>query len=132
MLVLMLAQAAALSPDLAIGRWQTESRHGIVEIARCAAGLCGTLVASDGLRSNPDLRDSKNRDPALRQRNLRGLPMLQGFRWQDGAWSGGRLYNPEDGGTYSGTLTILGPDRLRLRGCIVWPLCKSQTWSRVR
>jgi uncharacterized protein (DUF2147 family) len=68
----------------------------------------------------------------LRARELRGLQILQGFRWSSDSWSGGSIYNAEDGGTYGATVTMVDRDHLKLKGCIVWPLCKTQTWVRVR
>ncbi len=41
-------------------------------------------------------------------------------------------YNGDDGGTYKATITPIDADHLKVRGCIVWPLCKTQTWMRVR
>ncbi|WP_086485959.1 DUF2147 domain-containing protein [Sphingobium sp. GW456-12-10-14-TSB1] len=118
--------------DAAVGRWQTENRHGVVEIARCGSSICGTLLSSDGLRANPQLRDEKNKDAQLRSRPLKDLRILQGFQWKSGSWSSGTIYNAEDGGTYGATVTVIDSDHLRLKGCIVWPLCKTQTWIRLR
>jgi uncharacterized protein (DUF2147 family) len=118
--------------DAAVGRWQTENRHGVVEIARCGSSICGTLLSSDGLRANPQLRDEKNKDAQLRSRPLKDLRILQGFQWKSGSWFGGTIYNAEDGGTYGATVTVIDSDHLRLKGCIVWPLCKTQTWIRLR
>ncbi|MEP9404124.1 DUF2147 domain-containing protein [Sphingomonas sp. VNH70] len=130
--LIALAAAAILPADTVVGRWQTESRHGIVEITRCGASICGTLISSDGIRGNPQLRDEKNKKPELRTRELRGLQILQGFHWSSDSWSGGSIYNAEDGGTYGATVTMVDRDHLKLKGCIVWPLCKTQTWVRVR
>jgi uncharacterized protein (DUF2147 family) len=128
----MLAAAAAMSPDSAIGRWRTQTRNGIVEVERCGASICGKLVTSDGLREEPNRLDSNNKNPALRGRRLMGLQILGGFTRGDGEWSGGTIYNGEDGGTYKATVTPLDADHLRVKGCIIWPLCKSQTWTRIR
>jgi len=132
LLTLLAAGAAAPAPDMLVGRWQTEARHGVVEITRCGPSICGTLIESDGLRAEPHLRDVKNKDARLRDRELRGLRILQGFTWKSDAWSGGTIYNAEDGGTYSATVTPVDANRLKLKGCIVWPLCKTQTWTRIR
>jgi uncharacterized protein (DUF2147 family) len=125
----VLAHAA---PDQAIGRWMTPSKHGVVEIATCGASICGRLVDSDHIRTNPALADSKNKNPALRNRQLKGLTILQGFARGENGWDGGSIYNPDDGGTYKATITIADPDTLKLKGCIVWPLCKTQVWKRLR
>ena len=58
--------------------------------------------------------------------------MLGGFARDGDGWSGGTLYNPDDGGTYKGRLMPTDAGHLAVRGCIVWPLCKTQTWTRVR
>jgi uncharacterized protein (DUF2147 family) len=130
---MLLAAAAALAaPGGVAGKWETPTRHGVVEIAPCGASICGRLIDSDGLRANPQLRDVHNKDAAQNGRPLKGLLMLQGFAATDKGWDGGTIYNPDDGGTYKGTITMVDADTLKLRGCIVWPLCKSQTWKRAR
>jgi len=128
----MLAAAAAVSPDSAIGRWRTETRNGVVEVERCGGSICGKLVSSDGLRTNPDMRDINNKDANLRSRKLMNLQIISGFTRESDGWSGGSIYNGEDGGTYKATVTPIDADHLKVKGCIIWPLCKSQTWTRIR
>jgi uncharacterized protein (DUF2147 family) len=118
--------------DSAIGRWQTETKHGVVEVTACGQSICGRLLESDKIRTNPQLRDEKNKDPAQRDRVLKGLLMLQGFKAHNGQWTDGTIYNADDGGTYQGTLTMVDRDTLKVKGCIVWPLCKSQIWKRAK
>jgi uncharacterized protein (DUF2147 family) len=129
---LLAASPAVPAPDMAIGKWKTQTRNGIIDIRSCGASICGTLVTSDGLVANPGLADSKNKDEKLRSRPLKGITMLSGFTRDGDAWSDGSVYNPDDGGTYRGKLTPVDADHLAVRGCIVWPLCKTQTWTRVR
>ena len=131
-MIMLMTLAAALSPDAAVGRWKTETRNGIVEIAPCGGSICGKLVSSDGLRANPDLRDVKNKDATLQARKLMGVQILGGFARDGASWSGGTIYNGDDGGTYKATVTPIDADHLKVRGCIVWPLCKTQSWTRVR
>ena len=132
MILMMAAAAAAMNADVAVGRWKTETKNGIVEITHCGASICGKLVSSDGIRANPDLCDTENKDANLKARKLAGLQILQGFTKSGGEWTGGTIYKADDGGTYKATVTPTGPDTLKLKGCIVWPLCKTQTWTRVR
>jgi len=134
-LALAASLAAMASPVLAAdptGLWQTPTNGGQVRIARCGQALCGTLVTSDHIRREPAARDENNKDATQRSRTLRGLPMLTGFTGGPTEWRGGSVYNPADGGTYRGTITMTGDNALRLRGCIVAPLCKTQTWTRVQ
>ena len=126
--------AAALAPgaDMAVGRWRTQTDGGVVEIARCGGSICGRIVGSNKLRTNPGLLDAHNSNAGLRGRRLLGLQILGGFHFNDGTWTGGTIYNADDGGTYKATVTPIDSDHLKVRGCIVWPLCKSQTWTRMR
>ena len=131
MMIFAMAAAAAISADTAIGRWQTESRHGVVEISPCGGSICGKLVTSDGIRANAKLTDLKNADASKRSRLLRGITLISGFTRDGESWSGGSIYNPENGKTYTSTVTPETPDRLKVRGCIFVPLCKTQIWTRL-
>ncbi|CAN5218517.1 DUF2147 domain-containing protein [soil metagenome] len=132
MIFLLAAAAGVIAPESVLGRWQTPVRHGVVEIAKCGSSICGSLIESDGLRADPHLKDVNNKDASQRARALKGLTILKGFTWKPGAWNGGTIYNAEDGGTYNATLTPTTADVIKLKGCIVWPLCKTQTWTRIR
>lgn len=124
--------AIAADGDTAVGLWRTPAKNGSVEIVRCGASLCGKLKSSENLRKNPELKDVNNKDTAKRDRRLKDLQILGGFKLEKGTWTGGTIYNPEDGGTYKATITPAGADTIKLKGCIVWPLCKTQTWTRIK
>lgn len=124
--------AIAANPNVAVGRWMTETKHGIVQVDRCGSSICGRILSSDGIHDNPNLLDVHNRNPQLRGRKLIGLQILGGFSASGSGWSGGTIYNAEDGGTYKATVAPIDADHLKVRGCIIWPLCKSQVWTRVR
>jgi uncharacterized protein (DUF2147 family) len=133
----VLATAAFAAPASAqqadpTGLWQTPTNGGQVRIARCGQALCGTLVTSDHIRADAGALDENNSNRALRTRTLRNLPMLTGFTGGPTEWRGGSVYNPADGRTYRGTITLTNANTLNLRGCVVAPLCRTQTWTRVR
>ena len=134
--MIALILAAALSgggpADDVAGQWRTQTRNGVVEIARCGETICGRLMHSIGLDANPALADLNNSDPKLRSRPLKGLQILSGFSFHQGAWSGGSIYNAQDGHTYQGTVTAIDADHLKVRGCIFAPFCKTETWTRIR
>lgn len=134
MLSILMAAAMAAAPppsDNVLGLWKTETRNGVVEISRCGASVCGRLVTSDGLKANPNLKDVNNSDASLRGRPLKGLLILGGFKSEGSVWNGGKIYNADDGKTYTARLTPAG-NQLKVRGCIFVPLCKTQTWTRIR
>lgn len=107
------------------GVWLTENGDSKVRIARCGSGYCGTLVSVPG----PGL-DSKNPDASLKSRNLIGIQIMNAGT-PSGDGYDGSLYNPNDGKTYSGSLTIKGPNVVEVAGCVMSVFCKRQTWKRV-
>ena len=133
MLTMLLAMAAAAqSPDSVIGTWHSPVKNGIINIQKCGSSICGTLESGDDIKANPAAKDVNNKDESKRGRQLKGIQMLSGFSWDGGAWSGGQVYNPDDGRTYSGKVTPVDANSLKLRGCVFVPLCKTDTWTRVR
>ena len=127
-----LAEAAGYVPGGDIcGVWQAQSRGARVKIAPCNDGVCGTVLYATPAKSNPLLLDVNNKDPALRGRRMVGATLITGFTGGPVKWTGGRLYNPGDGNYYHGSLTLLDEDHLKVKGCALIILCKSQTWTRV-
>jgi uncharacterized protein (DUF2147 family) len=126
-----LVAGSAFAADVT-GLWATPGNGGQVEIAHCGNSLCGKLVTSDHIKADPARKDAKNKDEAQRGRPLKNLQMLYDFTGGPTKWTGGKVYNPEDGGTYSGTIELLSANELKLKGCIVAPLCKTQKWTRIR
>ena len=123
--------APAFAQD-ATGLWQTETNGGQVEIARCGNSLCGKLVTSNHIKADPAVKDVKNKDASLRNRPLKNMQMLYDFTGGPTKWTGGKVYNAADGGTYSGTITLTSPNSLKLKGCIVAPFCKTEKWTRIK
>ena len=110
------------------GNWANPS-GSVIQIYRCGADLCAKIIA---IRANaPGHVDANNPDPALRQRPLCNLTIGTGFRpsGPDRAQDG-RLYDPESGKTYTGTMARDG-NKLKLRGYVGIPLFgRTETWTR--
>ncbi len=131
----LLASPAALvaEPGDIEGSWVNGDGDGLIELVIENGELQGRIVGRtddpDNLR--PPRLDDKNPDPALRSRKLIGLVFLSGFRYDDGRWTGGRIYDPNSGNTYRGTITVIDRDTLSLRGYVGLPLFgRSDTWKR--
>jgi uncharacterized protein (DUF2147 family) len=45
-------------------------------------------------------------------------------------WSG-KIYNADNGKTYSTELTVAAPRKLEVRGCVLAVLCGSETWTKL-
>jgi uncharacterized protein (DUF2147 family) len=122
------ATAAAAGPE---GLWSTPVHHGVVEVYDCGDAICARIVTSDRLKLDPTETDVKNKDPALRNRPLKGLTVMWDFKGGPLEWKDGHAYDPADGGTYHGSLKLADPDTIRLTGCIIFPLCQTQSWTRI-
>jgi uncharacterized protein (DUF2147 family) len=116
------------------GRWATEGFGSIVEFRPCAGTspeVCGHIawLWAPAPEGRPRI-DRNNPDPALRARPLVGIEIVSGLReTSPGVWTGGRLYNPDDGRTYTGSARLKG-GLLELKGCAFNLVCRSQTWRR--
>lgn len=112
------------------GCWQEKSSGAVIQIARCAVGLCLTIVGLPADRPHTDLH---NPDARLRGRSLCGLLIGEGFKQTDSQHAdGGHVYDPRSGRTYNGSMAAEG-DTLRLRGYLeVKLLGRTETWTRVR
>lgn len=116
-----------------IGRWNTQKQGGVVEIHRCGQALCGRVVDGAPLRADPDQRDIRNPDQALRGRRVMHVRVLSGFTGGPREWKGGPLYDPESGdGAKRGSLILADANTLKVKGCIASFLCRTQTWTRAR
>ncbi len=119
------------------GLWWAEGGAAQVEIAACDGGLCGTVT---WLRSPFDengcpVRDVHNPDSRERERSLVGIQILTGLRTSDSgaSWSGGRIYDPTSGRTYSAAVSLDGPDRANVRGYLgIRLLGRTTVWTRVQ
>lgn len=126
--------AMASSPAVAgqsrvsvLGRWLTDDRSGIVELAPCGNGLCGTLVRV--LDPRAPARDINNPDPSLRTRPLVGVKILTGLASVGERWKGGQVYDPKAGRSYRASIAPNGSKGLDVTGCILF-LCQTRHWTR--
>jgi uncharacterized protein (DUF2147 family) len=130
------AIAPAIAGDPA-GKWLTQEGRAKVAIGRCGDALCGTIVALKE-PNDPDTAkprtDKNNPDAALSARPLIGVQIVFDMKpnGTPDAWAG-KVYNAEDGKTYTGSLTLTGADSLELKGCALAGLiCKGQIWTRTK
>jgi uncharacterized protein (DUF2147 family) len=109
----LLASPPAFAQDIG-GIWLRESGASRVRFAKCGEALCGTLAW---------LKDASG--PAkVGQRIFYDMKPDGAGKWK------GSAFNPEDGKTYSGTMTLTG-DRLTTSGCVlVGLICRSVNWAK--
>jgi uncharacterized protein (DUF2147 family) len=130
--ILLTTATAAVSAGSPVGVWLTPEDHGQVRVYACGPALCGQVVTSDALKADPALKDARNKTVALRGRPLKDLPLMNGFKGGPDIWTGGKIYRPQDGGTYGGKIELMADGRLKVTGCLAPGLCQSQIWTRVK
>src|SRR5215510_13248221 len=120
--IISLVFCLALFPQAAMadatGEWLVASKKAHIRIVDCAGTLWGVV----SWQERPGF-DNKNPDPAKRGRPTLGMPVLLGMKASGPNNWDGALYNSQNGKTYTGDITLLGPDRVRVRGCVLAILC---------
>jgi uncharacterized protein (DUF2147 family) len=132
-----LLAAALLAPASAAeitGDWLTEEGKATVRIADCGGALCGTIVAlkePNDPATGQHKTDKNNADPAMRSRPIIGVAIVLGMKPAGADQLKGRVYNAEDGKTYTGSLILQNANTLKLQGCMLGGvICKSSIWTR--
>lgn len=111
------------------GEWARPNGASKIKISSCGGALCGALVWLREPRN-----DTKNPDASKRSRPLLGVQIVRSMKptAKAGQWKG-KVYNAEDGKTYTGFIELTSVNKLKLEGCVMGGLiCKGETWTRVK
>jgi uncharacterized protein (DUF2147 family) len=124
------ATASGVSPGV-VGLWKTAGDEGLVRIEACGQAICGRVAADLRAGDPPPQTKVGNRRDAARDRAIDGQLIMKLKALGPGRWGDGWIHNPDDGKTYKASIALTPDGRLRLKGCLVVPLCRTQTWTRV-
>jgi len=119
----------------AVGVWFTEDGKSKVEIYDCSSKLCGkiTWLKEPLTEAGKEKVDANNPDEGLKTRKILGLNLLSAFipdEYEKHGWTNGKIYNPEDGETYSCNMELLDDGTLKVRGYVGLPMFgKTQIWK---
>lgn len=102
---LIMATAPAFAAEPIEGKWKTASGE-TAQIAPCGGSFCVTLKTGKYAGKR--------------------IGKLDG----SGASYSGEITDPKDDKTYSGSGSVNG-NSLKMKGCVLMVLCKSQTWTRL-
>jgi len=127
-LTIFLAAPAFGSPDPGdiFGAWLTQGGSAKLEIYPCGDKACGRVTwlkqpnyvdSNDGPVGMKKV-DRKNPDPALRNRPIVGMRVMEGLSLEGEWWRNGSCYDPQSGNTYQCKMQLTSPSELRLRGFI--------------
>ncbi len=117
------APAMADDADAAIGTWLRPKTGWNVQFAPCldnADKLCGTVISGEGV-------DKATQGPVVGVKMLFDLEKnADGTRWE------GAMYDPKGGGTYAGYVKVLEDGRVKMSGCMMKIMCRSEKWEKVQ
>lgn len=117
-----------VSSDAILGEWLTAKKDARFLIYKKNDRYYGRVVWGTGERL-----DLKNPNPELRKRDLQSFDLLKNFRYEDGRWYDGTIYDPREGKVYDCVLKLNGNNQLDVRGYVGIPLFgRSEIWTRVK
>jgi uncharacterized protein (DUF2147 family) len=98
--------------EMPLGDWQTEGNTGSVRIQRCGPALCGYLL-------NPST-------DTLGESVLINMKPKSADKWS------GDIYSRASGSSYYATMTVKGPNTLRVEACALGQFfCSGNVWNRI-
>jgi uncharacterized protein (DUF2147 family) len=127
----------ATPPVIPLGVWADDTGDSHIELYRCGEELCGRLV---WLRQPTDANgkprlDEHHPEASQKSRPLLNLTVLERLTYNASTdrWEDGKIYDPENGRTYSCYVAAAGKDRLEVKGYIGFSMMgKSHYWQRVK
>jgi uncharacterized protein (DUF2147 family) len=136
--VVLFALAVSAGNSLADPRGLWLGEDGAqVRVNSCTAGgqtLCAVIAAAKSPvdpETGAPWTDKRNPDPAQRGRPLVGVYVLYNMTQETpGKWAG-QLYNTDNGNSYNGRLLELGPQTIRIEGCVIG-ICGGRNLSRLK
>jgi uncharacterized protein (DUF2147 family) len=117
---LLLVSSPLAAADIE-GRWRSPGGNSIIEIAPCGSALCGT-VAWASEKAKQDARKATGH--LIGTQLLTGLQEKKPGRWQ------GKLFIPDKNMRVTAKLQLVSPQQLKVSGCVMNAICRSQYWNR--
>ena len=130
----LLGTASAADLASPVGEWRTiDDQSGkpksIIEITESNGQLTGKIVK---LLEGAAEKNCSKCEGDLQDKPLVGMKVLWGLKKEGDEWSGGKIFNPSDGGTYTSKVKLIdGGKTLEVTG--KWMVfSKQQKWQRVQ
>ena len=133
------AFAQKLPADKITGQWLSEDGEDVqlkFEIFKSDGKYAGKLLWASSMfeaDGKTPKKDFKNPDAKLRSRSRQGIVNIKGLTYEDGEYADGKLYNPENGSTYSLTVRLINANEMEFRGYMgISLLGKTMKFKRVQ
>lgn len=129
----LIGKAVAADLSSPVGTWRTiDDQSGkpksIIEITEGNGELTGKIVK---LLEGAVEKNCSKCEGNLQDKPLVGMKVLWGLKQEGNEWTGGKIFNPSDGGTYTSKAKLIdGGKTLEVTG--KWMVfSKQQKWQRV-
>ncbi|MEN2282045.1 DUF2147 domain-containing protein [Algoriphagus sp. SE2] len=123
----------AQSDSLILGTWLNTEKTAQIEIMNAGDQYLGKIIWLDNPnKDGTPVLDKANENEELRNRPVMGLTILEGLKYDDGIWKGGKIYDPNSGKTYSCELKLKGQEKLEVKGYLGFSwIGKTVEWTKV-
>ena len=135
LVIICIATSTFAQADNILGTWITADKKGNVEIYKTTSGAYyGKIVwmaePNDPVTGKPKV-DSKNPEASKRIQTILGSLTFINFTYDDGEYTGGKIYDCRDGKMYIGKLWLNADGTLSMRGYVGF-LYSTETWTRLK
>lgn len=116
------AFAQQLPADKIIGVWESTAKEEVglrFEIFKSNGEYFGKLLWASNMfeaDGKTPKKDARNPNRKLRTRSRQNIINVINLRYEDGEYTDGELYNPDNGSTYSLNARLKSADELEFRG----------------
>lgn len=135
LIFIVLASFNTTNADAILGVWSNGTNKGHLQLYKQNGKYYGKIIwlKQPYDEAGKPKVDKNNPDNHFRGQHLLGLVMLKDFRYEDGEWTDGKIYNPDDGKEYQCNMKLKDPATLSIRGYIGFSLFgKTEKFIRVR
>ncbi len=121
--------------DKITGLWLNYDKDSQIEIYKKGDLYYGKIIwtKEPNNEDGSPKRDIKNPDPKLRNQTYVGLEIIKDFKYIDGEWQGGTIYDPRSGTLYKCVMWFEDDNynSLNIRGYVGFSLLgKTTVWTR--
>ena len=123
------------NPDDILGKWVTTTGSCIVEVYKQNMNYkAKVLWFKEGKKYMNDYYDEKNPNPALRNRKLLGMEVMNGLHYnaEEKEWVDGHIYDATSGKEWDSVVWLTDDHLLKVKGYWVFKfLSQTKTFKRV-
>ncbi|NQU85589.1 MAG: DUF2147 domain-containing protein [Mariniphaga sp.] len=115
--------AYSQAADKIVGVWWNDEKTTKIQVEKKDGKYIGTIVymIPEKYENGEPPKDDENPDPALRDRSVVGLQILEGFVYNEKKeeWKDGTIYDPKSGKTYDCFGWLESDELLKLKGFVM-------------